>query len=64
VSRDKLYLQHVLDAIGKIERYAAVGHDEFMVARDDSQAASSLCRNSSGVTMVCAAASAPLRPRT
>jgi uncharacterized protein with HEPN domain len=32
VSRDELYLQHVLDAIGKIERYAAVGYDEFMVA--------------------------------
>lgn len=32
MSRDKLYLQHVLDAIGKIERYAAVGYDEFMVA--------------------------------
>jgi len=30
VSRDALYLQHVLDAIGKIERYIAVGYDEFM----------------------------------
>jgi uncharacterized protein with HEPN domain len=30
VSRDELYLQHVLDAIGKIERYIQVGHDEFM----------------------------------
>lgn len=32
MSRDDLYLQHVLDAIGKVERYAAVGYDEFMVA--------------------------------
>jgi len=32
VSRDELYLQHVLDAIRKIERYAAVGYDEFMAA--------------------------------
>ena len=31
MSRDELYLQHVLDAIRKIERYAAVGHDDFMV---------------------------------
>jgi uncharacterized protein with HEPN domain len=30
VSRDQLYLQHVLDAIGKIERYVQVGYDEFM----------------------------------
>jgi uncharacterized protein with HEPN domain len=30
VSRSELYLQHVLDAIGKVERYAAVGYDEFM----------------------------------
>ena len=29
-SRDELYLQHVLDAIGKIERYVTVGYDEFM----------------------------------
>jgi len=29
-SRDELYLQHVLDAIEKIERYVAVGYDEFM----------------------------------
>jgi uncharacterized protein with HEPN domain len=29
-SRDDLYLRHVLDAIGKIERYVAVGYDEFM----------------------------------
>ena len=28
--RDELYLQHVLDAIGKIERYVAVGYGEFM----------------------------------
>jgi len=32
VSRDPLYLQHVLDAVGKIERYVAVGHEEFMAA--------------------------------
>lgn len=32
MSRDELYLQHVLDAIRKIERYAAVGYDEFMAA--------------------------------
>lgn len=30
MSRDKLYLQHVLDAIGKIERYIQVGFGEFM----------------------------------
>jgi len=30
VSRDKTYLQHMLDAIEKIEGYATVGHDEFM----------------------------------
>jgi len=30
VSRSDLYLQHVLDAIGKIERYVEVGYDEFM----------------------------------
>ena len=30
MSRSDLYLQHVLDAIGKVERYAAVGHETFM----------------------------------
>jgi uncharacterized protein with HEPN domain len=30
VSRDTLYLRHILDAIQKIERYAEVGHDEFI----------------------------------
>lgn len=30
MSRSDLYLQHVLDAIGKVERYAQVGHDAFM----------------------------------
>jgi uncharacterized protein with HEPN domain len=30
VSRNDLYLRHVLDAIGKIERYVAVGREEFM----------------------------------
>jgi uncharacterized protein with HEPN domain len=29
-SRDDLYLRHMLDAIEKIERYVAVGYDEFM----------------------------------
>ena len=29
---DPLYLQHVFDAVGKIERYIVVGHEEFMVA--------------------------------
>ncbi len=32
MSRDDLYLRHVLDAIEKIERYIAVGRDEFMTA--------------------------------
>jgi uncharacterized protein with HEPN domain len=32
VSRDALYLRHVLDAVGKVERYVAVGHTEFMAA--------------------------------
>lgn len=30
MSRSELCLQHVLDAIGKVERYALVGHDTFM----------------------------------
>ena len=30
MSRSQLYLQHVLDAVGKVERYAAVGYDTFM----------------------------------
>lgn len=30
MSRNDLYLQHVLDAIGKIERYVKVGYEEFM----------------------------------
>ena len=30
MNRDTLYLQHVLDAIGKIERYVAVGYAEFI----------------------------------
>ena len=30
MSRSELYLQHVLDAIGKVERYSAVGYDTFM----------------------------------
>lgn len=32
MNRDALYLQHVLDAIGKLERYVAVGYAEFIVA--------------------------------
>jgi uncharacterized protein with HEPN domain len=32
VNRDTLYLQHVLDAIWKIERYVAVGYAEFLAA--------------------------------
>ena len=32
MSRDDLYLRHILDAIGKVQRYAAVGYDEFMTA--------------------------------
>jgi uncharacterized protein with HEPN domain len=30
VNRDEPYLHHVLDAIGKIERYVQVGHEAFM----------------------------------
>jgi uncharacterized protein with HEPN domain len=30
VSRDELYLRHILDAIQKIESYADVGHDQFI----------------------------------
>lgn len=30
MSRSEAYLRHILDAIEKIERYAAVGHQEFM----------------------------------
>ena len=30
MSRDEVYLRHILDAIGKIESYIAVGEDEFM----------------------------------
>lgn len=32
MSRDALYLRHILDAIAKIERYIEVGYDEFMAA--------------------------------
>jgi uncharacterized protein with HEPN domain len=32
VSRDDLYLRHLLDAISRIERYVEVGYDEFMTA--------------------------------
>ncbi len=30
MSRDSLYLRHILDAIEKVERYVAVGNSEFM----------------------------------
>jgi hypothetical protein len=30
MSRDGVYLQHILDAISEIESYVAVGRDEFM----------------------------------
>lgn len=30
MSRSEAYLRHILDAIGKIERYIAVGREEFM----------------------------------
>jgi len=30
VSRDSLYLHHILEAIGVIERYVSVGKDEFL----------------------------------
>jgi uncharacterized protein with HEPN domain len=30
VSRDELYLRHILDAIQKIELYSEVGHDQFI----------------------------------
>jgi uncharacterized protein with HEPN domain len=29
-SRDDLYLRHVLDAIGKIDRYVEIGYETFM----------------------------------
>lgn len=32
MSGDELYLLHILDAIARVERYAAVGHAEFMAA--------------------------------
>jgi uncharacterized protein with HEPN domain len=30
VSRDEVYLRHILDAIDRIERYVSIGHDAFM----------------------------------
>ena len=30
MSRDQLYLRHILDAIQKIDRYSEVGHDELI----------------------------------
>ena len=30
MSRDEVYLKHILDAITKIERYVSVGREEFM----------------------------------
>jgi uncharacterized protein with HEPN domain len=32
VSRDRLYLRHVLDAIERIARYVGVGYDEFIAS--------------------------------
>lgn len=32
MNRDSTYLQHILDAIGKIETYISVGQDEFIKA--------------------------------
>jgi len=32
VKNDAVYLQHILDAIQKIESYTAVGHEAFMAA--------------------------------
>ncbi len=32
MSRDAVYLRHILEAIGKIEAYVAVGREEFMSA--------------------------------
>ena len=32
MSGDEIYLLHILDAIVRVERYAAVGRDEFMAA--------------------------------
>lgn len=32
MSRDTLYLQHLLEAIEAVERYVSVGHEEFMAA--------------------------------
>jgi uncharacterized protein with HEPN domain len=32
MTRDAVYLQHILEATGKIESYTAVGRDEFMSA--------------------------------
>jgi len=30
MKEDKVYLQHILDAIRKVETYVGVGRDEFM----------------------------------
>ena len=32
MNRDRVYLQHILEAIGKIELYASVGYEEFMAS--------------------------------
>lgn len=32
MSRDQVYLQHILDAVSKIESYVAVGRDESISA--------------------------------
>jgi uncharacterized protein with HEPN domain len=30
VKSDEVYLQHILDALAKVEEYASVGHDRFL----------------------------------
>lgn len=30
MNRDKIYLRHILDAIGKVNQYVSVGYEEFM----------------------------------
>lgn len=32
MKRDRLYLQHILDAIKKVEEYTSVGHQTFMTS--------------------------------
>ncbi len=30
MSRDRLYISHILEALGKIERYTSIGRDTFL----------------------------------